>query len=231
MITLAIDTSNQPMTIAIAKSEQLLGELVVNIKRNHSIQLMPAIESLFQQVEINPKDLELIVVADGPGSYTGLRIGMTTAKTLAWSLNIPIIPISSLKMVAANFIYSDEYIAPFFDARRGNVFTGLYKVNNGSIEEVIEDRHISMEDWLNELKQLQRPIKFVTPSEQNFAPLIKEIFSDEATLIDHFFNIPRASTLIAISDTEERKDPHLVNPRYLKITEAEANWLKNNKKG
>lgn len=231
MITLAIDTSNQPMSIAIANDMDLLGEYTINIKRNHSVQLMPAIDDLLKKVNLKPTDLQQIVVAEGPGSYTGLRIGMTVAKTLAWTLNIPIIPVSSLKVLAANFIYSEGLICPFFDARRGNVFTGLYEANNGILANIKEDCNVAMIDWLIELKQFNRPIIFASPNQHNFGELIHEHLSDFAIISNQINNIPRASQLIYLSQNEEKVDAHLVKPQYHRITEAEANLKKTNEKG
>ena len=89
--TLAIDTSSFVMGLAVTDGDVTLGEVTTNIKKNHSIRLMPAIDVLMKEVGVKAKELEQIVVAVGPGSYTGVRIGVTTAKTLAWSLQIPVI--------------------------------------------------------------------------------------------------------------------------------------------
>ena len=99
MTTLLIDTSNQPLAVAITNENQILLNHQSNIKKNHSLQLMPVIENLLKEANIVTKDLTEIVVANGPGSYTGLRIG-TTAKTLAYALNIPVYEVSSLKALA-----------------------------------------------------------------------------------------------------------------------------------
>ncbi|MGM8216729.1 tRNA (adenosine(37)-N6)-threonylcarbamoyltransferase complex dimerization subunit type 1 TsaB [Bacillaceae bacterium W0354] len=231
MITLGIDTSNQPMSVALANEDELIAEMTINVKRNHSIQLMPAIDHLLKQANVTPKDLNRIAVAEGPGSYTGLRIGMTTAKTLAWTLNIPIVAVSSLKLLAANLLYTDGLICPYFDARRGNVFTGLYQAAAGKIQVVKSDCNVSMKDWLEQLKEYDEPIKFVTPHTNSFYDLIIDVMGNQATLVKNYFNIPRASTLISISQTESPKDTHLLIPEYHRMTEAEANWIKNNKKG
>ena len=87
---------------------------------------MPTVEALMKECGVSPSELSKIVVAKGPGSYTGVRIGVTIAKTLAWTLSIPISAVSSLETLAANGQYFDGYISPLFDARRGQVYTGLY---------------------------------------------------------------------------------------------------------
>ena len=90
---------------------------------------------------MKPADLDKIVVAKGPGSYTGVRIGVTIAKTFAWTLNIPLVGISSLEALAAGVgRHFDGFISPLFDARRGQIYTGLYQFKNGQLESVIQDQ-------------------------------------------------------------------------------------------
>ena len=134
MNVLAIDTSNYSLGIALVNQEQVIGEYITNMKKNHSIRVMPAIEKLMQDCEMKPTDVEKIVVAKGPGSYTGVRIGVTIAKTLAWTLNIPLVGISSLEALAAGAgRYFDGCISPLFDARRGQIYTGLYQYRKWKI--------------------------------------------------------------------------------------------------
>ncbi|WP_054752687.1 tRNA (adenosine(37)-N6)-threonylcarbamoyltransferase complex dimerization subunit type 1 TsaB [Piscibacillus salipiscarius] len=160
---LCIDTSNQPMSIALYKDDVMAAEMTINIKRNHSVQLMPNIEHLMNQVNLKPNELEQIVVAEGPGSFTGIRIGMTTAKTLAWSLNIPIKTVSSLELVASSLLYHNGLVSPFFDARRGNVYAGLYRVAEGHIERVEDDCNIEMTSWLEKVSHYNEKVLFVSP--------------------------------------------------------------------
>lgn len=102
MKILAIDTSNQTMAVAVTDDNRLLGQLQTTVNKNHSKTLMPAIETLMKELELTPQELDRIVVAQGPGSYTGLRIGVTTAKTLANTLKTELVGISSLKTIAGN---------------------------------------------------------------------------------------------------------------------------------
>ncbi|GAA0455299.1 tRNA (adenosine(37)-N6)-threonylcarbamoyltransferase complex dimerization subunit type 1 TsaB [Alkalibacillus silvisoli] len=230
MNVLAIDTSNQPMSVALLKDQQLAAELTVNVKRNHSIQLMPAIDYILNQAGLLPKDLNLIAVAEGPGSYTGLRIGMTTAKTLAWTLNLPIVAISSLEMLAANLMYHNSYICPFFDARRGNVYTGLYKATQGKIEQVEDDFNTAMEEWLDELKALNEPIWFISSTDHSFDHIIKDKLGEHAILIKHSLNFPKAGVLASLALECDPTPVHELKPQYHRMVEAEAKWLEQNQK-
>jgi len=115
MKILAIDTSNFALGVALLNGNQVVGEYITNVKKNHSVRAMPAIEKLMHDCDMKPVDLDKIVVAKGPGSYTGVRIGVTIAKTLAWTLNIPISGVSSLEVLAANGNVFLGYICPLFD--------------------------------------------------------------------------------------------------------------------
>ncbi len=110
MNILAMDTSNQAMGVAVSKDGQPLGELSTNIKKNHSVRLMLAIDHLMREVNMAPTDLDKIVAAKGPGSYTGVRIGLMTAKSMAWSLDIPITGVSSLEVLA----WQGRFIIPIY---------------------------------------------------------------------------------------------------------------------
>lgn len=129
MKLLAMDTSNQTLAVAVLENEKLLAHFQLNRKMNHSLTLMPAIESVMQASGLEPADLDRIVVAKGPGSYTGIRIAVTTAKTLAETLKIELTTVSSLAVIAGN-IHTDKLIIPMMDARRNNVYASAYRWEN-----------------------------------------------------------------------------------------------------
>ena len=153
MTILAIDTSNYSLGVALLEENLVLGEYITNLKKNHSVRIMPAIQTLMKDCERVPKDITKIVVAKGPGSYTGVRIGVTIAKTMAWSLKIPLVGVSSLEILAAGTgRYFDGFVSPLFDARRGQVYTGLYAYQDGNLTAVKEDRLVMLADWAESLK-------------------------------------------------------------------------------
>ena len=161
MKVLAIDTSNFTLGIALINDTQVIGEYTTNLKKNHSVRVMPAIETLLRDCDTSPKELTKIVVAQGPGSYTGVRIGVTIAKTLAWTLKIPLSAVSSLEVLAANGRYFNGLVSPLFDARRGQIYTGLYEIENNVLNTVMEDCNILSSEWAIRLKELKRPVLFV----------------------------------------------------------------------
>src|SRR5699024_3341921 len=100
MNILAMDTSHHVMGVALLQEDKIIGEITTNLAKNHSVRLMPAVEQLMKEVAMKPEDLDKIVVAKGPGSYTGVRIALSTAKSMAWALDIPIVGVSSLEVLA-----------------------------------------------------------------------------------------------------------------------------------
>lgn len=232
MKVLAIDTSNLVMGVAILDGEDVLGEVITYLKKNHSLRLMPAITELMKEVGVKPKDLERIIVAHGPGSYTGVRIGVTTAKALAWSLQIPIVGVSSLEVLAQNGRYFNGSISPLFDARRGQVYTGLYRWNNDRlmITQEKEDCLILLEDWLQLLKSREENILFLGNDLYLHKDLIKSSLGDRAVFGIGSQQNPRPSELaISAREKENFENVHHFVPRYLQLAEAEAKWLASQK--
>ncbi|WP_017473313.1 tRNA (adenosine(37)-N6)-threonylcarbamoyltransferase complex dimerization subunit type 1 TsaB [Amphibacillus jilinensis] len=221
MTILAIDTSNDAMGIALYQDDQVIAEYVSINKNKHSTRLMPAIAQLMKDANVEPKTLTKIVVAKGPGSYTGVRIGLSVAKTMAWSLSIPIVGISSLEALSLSTKPLQQLVCPFFDARRGLVYTGLF---NADGEAVIEEQNILMEDWLNQLKTIEKPIIFVSPDLSKYQMLIESALTQPQWLPDGF-HISRPG-LLAIAGKDRQGDQvHQLTPNYLRLVEAEAKWL------
>ncbi|WP_026314300.1 tRNA (adenosine(37)-N6)-threonylcarbamoyltransferase complex dimerization subunit type 1 TsaB [Allofustis seminis] len=227
MKILAFDTSNTAMSVAVVDGQQLLAEKTVNVRKNHSIQLMPTIDLLLQDAKWTPQMLERIVVAEGPGSYTGLRIAATTAKTLAWTLGIDLVGVSSLQVLAQNAaMLEGQWICPLFDARRGNFYTGLYRINMDGQAVVIEpDTHIALVEWLDYLAHQDKTIYFVGEDAWKIKDTIKKHLADRAYFSKAILQTPDAWQLSQLGACKEVTDIHTFVPQYLKLAEAEANWL------
>lgn len=223
MISLAIDTSNQTLAVAIVKDSMLLGSVQTTVKKNHSLMLMPTIEALCEEVGIKPADLDRITVAQGPGSYTGLRIGVTTAKTLAYTLAKELVGISSLATLAANCIGVEGLIVPLFDARRNNVYAGGYSWSQEGLESVFADQHIAFSELAEKLAG-QR-VYFVgldTPKFQELAADYPEFIFNRQPLWD----VPNGLALALLGEkADAAADVQSFLPKYLKKVEAEEKWL------
>ncbi|MEK4626954.1 MAG: tRNA (adenosine(37)-N6)-threonylcarbamoyltransferase complex dimerization subunit type 1 TsaB [Solibacillus sp.] len=232
MIWLGIETANAPLSVAIVRDGKVIAEVVQNIKLTHSVGAMPAVEEVVKKAGIAATQIDAVAVSEGPGSYTGVRIGVTLAKTLAWSLQKPLVGVSSLKALAANARMASGLICALFDARRQNVYAGVYE--GGSLNTIVEDYHDHIDGLLEKLKAFNLPILFVGTDVTMYFEKIKEILGDNAIRAPFTLDLPRASELIAIA--QERNLPaveavHTFVPQYRRIAEAEANWIKEQKKG
>ena len=220
MKVLAIDTSNFTLGIALINDTQVIGEYTTNLKKNHSVRVMPAIETLLRDCDTSPKELTKIVVAQGPGSYTGVRIGVTIAKTLAWTLKIPLSAVSSLEVLAANGRYFNGLVSPLFDARRGQIYTGLYEIENNVFNTVMEDCNILSSEWAIRLKELKRPVLFVGQDVEIHREAITKVLGNLAVFspVQLFNSRPSELAFIGLNKTEV--DIHQFVPKYIRMAEA-----------
>ena len=226
MTILAIDTSNYVLGVALLEDNQVLGEYMTNLKKNHSVRIMPAIQALMKDCERVPADLTKIVVAKGPGSYTGVRIGVTIAKTLAWTLNIPLVGISSLEILAAGTgRYFDGYVSPIFDARRGQVYTALYQYQNSKLTAVKQDQLVMLNDWALKLQEMDKHILFVGNDLPIHQAKIEEILGEKAIFARVTEHNPRPAELAWLGLDKPGEDLHSFVPNYIRLAEAEAKWL------
>lgn len=227
MTILALDTSNKTLSVAVELTDGTIIEQTIENTLQHSVLLMPTIEAVFKEAGITAKDLTKVVVAEGPGSYTGLRIGVTVAKTLAKSLGIPLVGVSSLDVFLpdlASTVKVGEIIVPFFDARRGNIFAVGYQKTDGGFEKVIPERHSSWDDFLKVLPKFAVGVTFVGQLQSITKEAIVEKGASEAKWLEGSDAIPHATSLIELGRNKEAVDADVFVPMYLKLAEAEENW-------
>ena len=227
MPVLAIDTSNKTLSVAIVKDEGTIVEQTIPDTLQHSVKLMPAIQEVLQESQVSMQELTGVIVAKGPGSYTGLRIGVTVAKTLAKTLRIPLKAVSSLQAIATNVVEvvpEGTYIVPFFDARRDNIFTGLYQVNQQFPELIAPERHISWVDWLEELATYEAPLYFVGQLTDTQKELVVERLGDKVVFAKESDAIAHAGLFGKLAQNAPEEDADVFVPTYLKLAEAEENW-------
>ena len=228
MIWLGIETANAPLSVAVVKDGAVLAEVVQNIKLTHSVGAMPAIEELLQKAGVKPAELDAIAISEGPGSYTGVRIGVTIAKTLAWTLQKPLVGVSSVQSLAANAQLSSDVVCALFDARRQHVYAGAYEQGNA----IIEDAHMSIDQLLQQLDALGRNVLFVGSDVAMYWDTIVAALGERAQKAPLAFNLPRASQVVELAMQKPLpaiEDTHHFVPTYKRIAEAEANWIKEQK--
>ena len=204
MIALFVDTSISFPTISLVKDNEVLFKFHSEIKSDMSSKILTIIDEALNNSDLSLKSIDKIFAVTGPGSFTGVRIGVTIAKTIAWSLNIPVIPISSLEYMATTQT-NKKYIVCMIDARRGNVFAGIY---NNELECVKKDSLINKDELFDDLNEDYLLLSYDT-IENAVHPS-----PDVLKIINKYKN-------------EVGVNPHQLKPNYLKLTEAEENRLKN----
>ena len=161
MKILAIDSSGQVASVAIVTDEAVLAEYSVNYKKTHSQTLLPMVEEVMKMTGTEGKELDAVAVTNGPGSYTGLRIGSSTVKGLAMVWDKPIIPVPTVDTLAANYADYDGLICPLMDARRGQVYTGLYRFTDGKLTAVVPQVCTMLNDILEKVNELGEKVIFL----------------------------------------------------------------------
>ena len=209
MRTLYIDTSSSYLYSAIVEDNNILGEIKEEYGQSLSEVALPRIVSIFNDNNIKPEDIDKIIVVNGPGSFTGIRIGITIAKVYSWSLNIPITTITSLEAMSLSS-ETAKYHVPAIDARRGYVFAAIYDKNN---RQILKPQHIKIEDLKQEISSLDDYV----------------VIKNDEYLDEDFDNIegynPNLLKIVNYYKDKEPINPHAINPDYLKLTEAEESKM------
>lgn len=223
MNILAIDTSNQTLAVAVVKGNEVLYSNAKIVNNSHSVEAMPEIEKAINGSGLTINDIDRIAVAKGPGSYTGLRIGVTLAKTLAWTLRKELVSISSLEALALNCKNHTGLISPIFDGRRGQVYTALFRAENGKLTRVLEDQILVNTEWAQVLSAYKEPITFVGLDLPKHEDVFKEFkIADEETWT------PNASAIALVAGELAVENTHTFVPNYVRLVEAEKEWLEKN---
>ena len=154
MLTLAFETSAKAGSVALLEGEKLLGESYQNTGLTHSQTLLSMAEDLMKACGYTPDQIQAVAVAAGPGSFTGVRIGVAAAKGFAWGGELPCCGVSTLEAMALNLGVHKGYVLPVMDARRNQVYTATFCAQEGNLTRMTEDRAISLEDLKEEIKNL-----------------------------------------------------------------------------
>lgn len=161
MKILAIEASGSAASVALTEDNVLRAEFTLNYKMTHSQTLMPLIDMVKKYLNLDLNTIDFVACSKGPGSFTGLRIGAATAKGIAMGINKPIVPVSTLAAMAYNVYMTDTLICPIMDARRRQVYTGLYSWENGRIVCLKEDSIEIIDDVINKVVSYDKKVVFV----------------------------------------------------------------------
>lgn len=226
MLLLAFETSAKAASVALFEGEKLLGEQYQNTGLTHSQTLMVMAEDLLSQCGKQVQDLTAVAVANGPGSFTGVRIGVAAAKGLAWGRELPCYGVSTLEAMALGLGVFEGYICPVMDARRSQVYNALFYVNQGVLTRVTPDRAISLQELGQELKSLEKNVFLVGDgSILCYNTLLEEqlVLPPEHRMHQRAVGVGLAA--LGMIQRGESGDGAVLTPNYLRLSQAERERL------
>ena len=224
MLILAFETSAKAASVALLEDGKLLGESYQNTGLTHSQTLMVMAENLLSQCGKTVEDVTAAAVAAGPGSFTGVRIGVAAAKGFAWGREIPCYGVSTLEAMALSLGVYQGYVCPCMDARRSQVYNALFYVNQGVPERVSEDRAISLAELGTELKSLKEPIFLVGDGSNLCYNTLLESVPNLVLPPEHRMHQRASGVALAARKQVEVGDPgdaNALTPNYLRLSQAE----------
>ena len=233
MLILAFETSAKAASVALMDGQKLLGESYQNTGLTHSQTLMVMAEDLLKQCGKTVNDVTAVAVAEGPGSFTGVRIGAAAAKGFAWGREIPCYGISTLEAMAESLGIYEGYVCPCMDARRSQVYNAIFYVENGRVERRTEDRAIALADLAEELEHLDGPIFLVGDGSNLTYNTLKDQIEELVLPYEH--RMHQRAVGVAILAREQAKagiapSGGELNPNYLRLSQAEREKLEKQKK-
>lgn len=225
MKVLGIDSSGLVASVAIVEDDTMLAEYTVNYKKTHSQTLLPMLNEIAGMTELELQSVDVIAVAAGPGSFTGLRIGAATAKGLGLALEKPLISVPTLEGLAYNLCGTEKLVCPMMDARRNQVYTGLYEFSGNELHEVEGQMAVGIGEILEKVNGLGRDVIFLGDG----VPVYKEQIEEKVTVPYRFapahMNRQRAGAVAALGaiyagqGRTETAVEHV--PDYLRLSQAE----------
>lgn len=229
MLTLAIDTATKVCTVALCRERELLAEYTINMGMTHSEGLLPQLEQLLARTGVEKKDIGLLAVSMGPGSFTGLRIGLATAEAMAYAWQCCLHGVDTLKALAYNIQLEGIVLSPVLDAQKGNFYQALYQWQNGQLVELAPVAVVNAQEALERIALQGTPALLMGECER----LVKKVPDGLPTWVREApvaLRMPRASSVAwaALDEFDPEADKKIfgLEPYYIRRSEAEELWEK-----
>jgi tRNA threonylcarbamoyladenosine biosynthesis protein TsaB len=226
MLLLCIDTATPQVGVAIGSDDVVIGRIQLARSQYHAEHLAPAIEYLCRELDLSVDQFSAIGVGIGPGLFTGLRVGVTTAKVMAQALRIPLIAVPSLDLLAFEVRYTDRLVVPVLDARRNEVFYATYRQVPGGVQRLSDYEIGSPEDLAAELGAKGEEVLLIGDGALRYRERFYEV--DRLEFGPPSLCYPSPSALVELARAKfQREDfcqPRQVHPLYLRLSDAEMNW-------
>ena len=234
MKLLVLDSSGLVASVAIMEDDTLIGEYTINHKKTHSQTLLPMLDEVVKMTETNLDEIDAIAIAKGPGSFTGLRIGSATAKGLGLALNKPIVAVPTVDAIAYNLYETKGYICPIMDARRKQVYTGIYRFDGSGLVVVKDQIAISIEEIIDALNLIGQKVIFLGDGVDVYHSVIKDRIKVPFSYAPAHMNKQRAGAVgvrglqyLSAGLVENADD---FSPEYLRVSQAERERMKKGEK-
>ena len=234
MKILGLDSSGIVASVAVVEDDILVAEYTVNYKKTHSQTLLPMLDEIAKMTELDLNTIDAIAVAAGPGSFTGLRIGSATAKGLGLALKKPLVAVPTVEGLAYNLYDTQGLICPIMDARRKQVYTGIYRFEDHRLVTVEDQMAVPMEEMITKLNAYQQPVTFLGDGVPVFKDLIAEKLTVPYTFAPAHVNKQRAAAVAALGLVYYKEGKiqtameHI--PDYLRVSQAEHERAEREKK-
>jgi len=232
LLTLAFETSAKAASVALTEDGRLLAESYQNTGLTHSQTLMVMAEDLLKSSGKTAADITAVAVAEGPGSFTGVRIGVAAAKGFAWGAELPCYGVSTLEAMAVSLGIWEGYVCPCMDARRQQVYNALFYVNHGEIHRIAEDRAISLADLAEELKTLGKPVFLVGDGSILCYNTLSTQVPNLVLPPEHRMH-QRATGVALLAEKQAAAgnpgDGNTLTPNYLRLSQAERERMEREK--
>ncbi|MBQ7077188.1 MAG: tRNA (adenosine(37)-N6)-threonylcarbamoyltransferase complex dimerization subunit type 1 TsaB [Lachnospiraceae bacterium] len=225
MKILGIESSGTVASVALYDDGKIVTEYTTNFKLTHSQTLLPMIDEALKRVGVDVSELDYVAISEGPGSYTGLRIGAATAKGIGLAIGKNLVSVSTLKALAFNIAGFDGVICPMIDAKHNEVFSGIYRIKVGKSECVRVDRPTLVVDLIEELNALGEAVMFVGDGIAAYKDVIDEKIKVEHEYAPTHVALQRASCVclaaVEMIENGETVSAQMMRPEYLKKSQAE----------
>jgi len=229
LLVLGIETATSVVSVALVKGDNLLAERSLNYPQAHAMNLLLMIKDILEHAGIDPGQLQGIAVSLGPGSFTGLRIGVAAAKTLAQVWKLPVLGVGTLEALVYPLAGLPNLLCPVIGARKNEVYAAVY-YHVGKVRECLLKPEIWTPSGLaKKLKALNAPVHFTGDESYTYKEVFQEHLGDEASFAPRELSLPRGAAVAGMGWhkllAKEISDPLLLIPFYLSVSEAEAKWL------
>ncbi len=233
MRLLAIESSGLTASVALLEDDKIIGEYSTNFKKTHSQTLLPMMDEVVKMTGIDMGTLDAVVVSGGPGSFTGLRIGAATAKGLGLALDIPLVNVPTVDGLAYNLYGTDRLICPIMDARRQQVYTGLYRFEGDRFNTVADQMATGISDIVVKINEIGEPVIFLGDGVPVFKTYILEHVEVDVIFAPSHLNYQRAGAIASLGklyylEGKTQTADEFV-PDYLRLSQAERERMEKNK--